>query len=330
MNRSFKHNSTRDSFEKDGYVVLPLLNDSEVQQLLDYHQSLEHDYHTPYGFSVSIDAEHPDFIRNIHEKIIRISQRGLDEHFQNYQTFSGRFLTKSPNRHSVVSPHQDWSFVEEENHCSSIIWIALVDVDIHNGALAVLKGSHTLPTGFRATPLPTFKAPYEHFSDELFSHMDLVPMKAGEAMVMDNRLIHGSPPNLSESERVVAGFEMAHEDAQLVHYNLVQKEGQSFIRKYEIDDSFFFRYSNAKLKAIFEEHKEIDTFRHVTETPLNQQEWSRDEFWEYLGGQDNYPNDEILQGLFDYSFGHVDHPPTLNQPKKEKSLFKKWVSWVNK
>lgn len=333
MHQSFKAKQWADAFQNDGFVVLPLLEKDEVEELIAFYQSMNHNYKTAYGFHVSIDDDKPDFIRHIHQKIISICKPKLDDYFTDIQTFSGRFLIKEPNKHSIVTPHQDWTFVDEKEHSSAIVWLSLVDVNIHNGALGVLKGSQKLPTGFRATPLPIFKAPYEDFAHDLFSYLEIIPMKAGEAMIMDNRLIHGSPPNISQSDRLVVGFEIVRKNVPLIHYHLSKKENRQSILKYEIDSSFFYHYSNAKLKDLHESGKEISGYACTGKWEYQEEKWDKHQFWSKMNEIGDFQENEYLKNLFEYSFGHTDKIPDveipLNQPKSMDVSKKKESSFLN-
>lgn len=336
MYRCFKDETHSHTFREDGFLVVPLLDDSEILELTRFYRSLANGYKTPFGFHVSMDDKDPQFIKTIHEKAMEICLPRLEDWLRNFRAFSGRFLVKDPHRRSIVTPHQDWSFVNETDSCSAIVWIALVDVAIHNGALGVLRGSHLLNTGYRASPLPIFEAPYQGFAHKLFSRLDMIPMKKGEAMIMDNRLVHGSPPNLSNKDRLVMGFEITHSESQLLHYFLAQREGRHCILKYNIDDTFFYNYSNAKLRELYKAHGEIQDYPLLEELEYNQEKWDEELFWGKLGNVERYPKNEKLQQLFDYSYGHTDEIPVTNgmdstlasSHKKGKSFLGRMVSWI--
>jgi len=332
MYRSFKDAKLAQSFTENGYVVLPLLDHDAVIRLISFYRSLHHTYKTEFGFHVSIDDKNPVFIEKIHDRVMEICLPKLEEHLFDFQAFSGRFLIKEPNRHGIVTPHQDWTFVDEKQSCSAIVWIALVDVDLQNGALGVLKGSHRFDTGYRATPLPLFKMPYDEYANELFPYLELVPMQAGEAMIMDNRLIHGSPPNTTKKDRIVAGFEVARKGAALLHYFLSKKAGQHRVLKYQIDKSFFYHYSNAKLKTLYEAGQEIRNYTVTEILDYCVSPWDKTHFYSSISSLGIPGKNPILKALFDYSFEHIDQVPGLNhegtvEPRR-KSILEIIKSWV--
>jgi ectoine hydroxylase-related dioxygenase (phytanoyl-CoA dioxygenase family) len=79
-------------------------------------------------------------------------------------------VVKEKNPVSVVPPHQDWSFTDEDQgFISATVWTALVDTDMNNGAMGVIVGSHKFFNHHRASPAPEFKAPFDGYMFSVFS-----------------------------------------------------------------------------------------------------------------------------------------------------------------
>ena len=60
--------------------------------------------------------------------------------------------------------------------------------------------------------------------------------KTGMSFVMDNRVVHFSPPNTTELDRVAVGCVVGPREAELHHYWVNE---DSELMKYQIDRSFY-------------------------------------------------------------------------------------------
>ncbi|MFC4070451.1 phytanoyl-CoA dioxygenase family protein [Actinoplanes subglobosus] len=130
----------------------------------------------------------------------------------------GFLLTKRPAADFRVPWHQDGvgADMELDPERSVTVWMALTAATAGNGALRVIPGSHRhgyLPTrredphgGQRGRALTT---DVPAGSPEPV----VVPLAAGEAMAMDVRLLHSSPPNTSAQPRIGLNLRYVAPDA---------------------------------------------------------------------------------------------------------------------
>jgi ectoine hydroxylase-related dioxygenase (phytanoyl-CoA dioxygenase family) len=96
-----------------------------------------------------------------------------------------------------------------------------------------VPGSHRWTDGPRAsgcTPLPT-----EAFQADFAPRAVTVPLAAGEALVYDPGLVHGSPPNPTGAARVAVGVALAPEGAPLVH---VHQRAPGAYCAYQVDVAY--------------------------------------------------------------------------------------------
>jgi len=332
MNGIFLQPHLSESFREKGYLLIDLLSQPETEELWNFYHALHHTHKTGYGFHVSLDNHDPEFVRQINNKVLKILNQNLTNFFTGFRLISGRFLVKDENRQGLVTPHQDWSFTNEtEQSFSATIWIPLKDVGIQNGAIGVIEGSHKLYKGIRATPLPIFKVPFEDCAARIFPYLKILDMKAGQALMMDNRLIHGSPPNLNPQPRIAVGAEIIPAEATLYHYYLHPKFQE--IEQYEIDDTFFYRFSNAKLLDLYRNNSGPDGYKAVNRLPYNPKQLT----WEQVNQQIQslFPHvyNPLLQHIFDYSYQHTDkHPFESNHQThsatSSNSILNRVISWL--
>ncbi len=319
-------------FENKGYLIVDLLTQSEVDDLWDFYHSLTHSHKTAYGFHVSLDNKDPNFVKQINDKVLGMINQKMPQYFSGYRLLSGRFLVKDFNKQGLVTPHQDWSFTNEiEQTFSATIWIPLLDVHLQNGALGVIQGSHRIYKGIRATPLPVFKVPFEDCANRIFPYLKVLEMRAGQALIMNNRLIHGSPPNLSAQPRIALGAEIIPANATLYHYYL--RPDTQEVEQYEIDDTFFYQYSNAKLLQLYQNNAYPTALKAVNRLPYHPEQQT----WEQVSAeiQSLYPHayNPKLQQIFDYSYQLSDkhpfeHTGRATSPGPSKSVWGKVKSWI--
>lgn len=236
----FVKDSDFEHFDRFGYVKTPLLNASEIDALRGLYKSTESESGLNLGFYTSIWSDNVAFKARVNEGIQKILNSALAKVFKAYDAVFANFMVKGPGQQSSLQAHQDWSFVEEPEFYSVTVWIPLIDVDKHNGALEVIPGSQRLENYKRARFL---NAPFAAHNDYLIeNYMKSITMKAGEALIVNSRTIHGSPNNLSDETRVAASVVLFPKEAKLKHY--VLDEGtENQISEYHISPDFFTVYS---------------------------------------------------------------------------------------
>jgi ectoine hydroxylase-related dioxygenase (phytanoyl-CoA dioxygenase family) len=272
MKQLFRDARTQADFERDGYTVIDLIDQAQVDELKAFYYGLEHATVPAQGFQVSLDNASPDFVRTVSERLVAAVSGSVDKHFKDHKIFTASFVTKAKAPLGVVPPHQDWTFVDEGEFWSATIWCPLVDVSIDNGALGVIKGSHRLYDHVRPSPSPQFAPPFKDQLSVIFPYLTILDLKAGQAVVFDNRTIHASPPNTSAEVRVAFGIGVTHEEAKIRHYYLLPGREKPLIEGYEVEPGFFQTYNNARLSAMHSsgtKPKDLNSLGIFTLTPRN-------------------------------------------------------------
>lgn len=337
----FKDDSVQAFFDQNGYALLPALGPEEVKTLLDFYNDLELKDEKGFGFHISMDQKDKSLVGTILDKLMEVALPKMSVHFRDSKAFVGSYVIKEPNPTSVVPVHQDWSFVEDERrHSSLTCWVPLVDVDLNNGALGVIKGSHRFFKNFRPSPSPQVPSPLSEHMFSIFPYLELVPMKAGQMLVFDNRTFHGSPPNSSNGKRVAFGIGMTQRDAKLVHYYLDPKaENKDRVFKYAIEENFFRKYENSRLAQMYDNGEVIEGYELEGTIPFTLPKFTADELIDLIkdhGNTFNVPMCEKLAKLFNYNMdgsskdtkaAAPEPEPEVNQPEPVVEE-KPWV-WVD-
>lgn len=270
----FENQSLQNEFETNGYVKLSLLNENEICQLIDIHSN-HNNKSTNTGFHISLDHSDKNLVRKISAKIEEILTPKVLNLLDQGKIFTSSYTVKEIGNKFIVPPHQDWTFVDEAQYSSATLWIPLQDVSEKNGALGVIKGSHNLFNHHRSSPSPHSRSPLTDHIFTLFPFIKIIDMKAGEALIFNNKLIHASPPNISNAPRLAVGIGITQKEASLIHYYKTPKK--ETLEKYEIDREFFYTYNNPKLSDLYEGGISIDGYKKIKTIEKNSPEWSKKE-----------------------------------------------------
>lgn len=311
----FNDSKLQAQFETDGYVKIPLLNENEIHDLKEFYLSLKHEHIGSYGFHVSLDSRDENYIKTIFNKLFTSLKPKLSPLLQNYKAFTASYVIKEAGLQNIVPPHQDWSFVDESEFSSATVWIPLMDVNKNNGALGVIKGSHLLFNTPRNSPSPQSRSLLADHLFTLFPYVEVIEMKAGEALIFNNKLIHASPPNTSDKARIGVGIGITQANAQLLHYYEVPNS--NIIEVYKVNEGFFEKYNNVKLGDLFNKGlKPTELQLHKTilkHTP----EYSKDEVESMIREKTGASfNSELMKELADLYNYNLDGTPKA-QPNKE-------------
>ncbi|GMU01391.1 hypothetical protein KH5H1_55110 [Corallococcus caeni] len=238
MRRVFSDPAHEALFQREGAVVVPLLDASEVQSLHEaYHAHLPSvgmGFHaTMFSRDVALRTRVDIAVRELlAPKVLPLLSR--------YRAVVGNFVMKEHGRRdSEVPVHQDWSFVEEPRLRSLNVWCPLVDTTPANGRLHVFKGSHNFVRVLRG---PFFPNPYVTLAQEIRERfLTELPLRAGDAVIYDHGLVHASPHNVSGQARLAVNLALVPEEADLIHGYLDRSREDRRPEVFRVDDAFYLR-----------------------------------------------------------------------------------------
>jgi hypothetical protein len=249
-----------------GYVVVPFLEPGEVD-------SLRHEYATaatsaeginpPGAYNdtfaeFSVIHSRPDFRRHTLEMTTQVFERHTDHHLLDYRPLFANFVNKPPGT-GVVPAHQNFSVVDESRFRSISVWVALVDCTTDNGAMWMLDGSHARLRGRRGMwSYQTFGEIESALVDELLTPLEV---EAGHAVILDDALVHYSPPNHSTEQRLAIQYVTVPREADSIWFQQVgARDGVIDFWHGDGDERYGERIDRIEIPT---PRLDLETFRHL-------------------------------------------------------------------
>jgi hypothetical protein len=288
----FKDPLQQEHFDKQGYLVVPFIDKSTVNMLSKAFDEL-HPNLPPEGFISGSYSPDFEYKKKASDLIKKTFMPRYEELFQNFTAFGGAFLFKMPSENSDLVLHQDWSIVDEEQSVALNCWVALTDIDENNGALHVLPGSHY-------SKHPVHRAPTLNFfftgnEEVVMDQLEPQYVPAGHAVILNQSLVHYSPPNRSGEIRkaITAGVKTKGAPMQFYFNDPEGEEGS--LKVYDMEEDFLIMFDDFA-KDIFQEPKH-GVYRGQIRYSLPQ--YSRDELEKLVNTMTGRSPKEHSTGFFE-------------------------------
>ncbi len=232
----FKNPDLYKQYLRDGFVVLPLLNGAEITQLLELNKACSEEEKS--GLAPSLRYGEPAKNLAIHYKIKELVHNAVGAHFENYDYMACHYITKHANTGNEFRLHQDWNVVDERKTIAAHIWCPLQDTGSHNGTLFVAKGSHKYFNNYRSGSLGIA---FIDANEAITARYHTFTLKAGEAVVYNQSLFHGSHPNSSDKQRQVVLTSIKPNTQPMMYYHKAgEQNGQPLIEAFELNTHLLF------------------------------------------------------------------------------------------
>lgn len=240
--RTIFHNSDFEKqFNEFGYITQQVLNADDIQRLLQIFKSLNPEIGNQ--FYSTIDSKNLEYRKKVDKLVGEVLADKVTGYFIDYSPLIFNFIVKDPGGNSEVQLHTDDTHVDESKFQSVNIWCPLVDTTKENGALYVLPGSHRLYYPPRGFGLPY---PYNEFHSVVKPRMQLVPLKAGEAVFYNNKLMHCSEPNTTNTSRpAVITAMLPNEAAKIIHFR-TDALPEHKVEVFELSKEFYLNFDRTK------------------------------------------------------------------------------------
>lgn len=236
----FSNAELNKALNRDGYVIVPFFSQEELDGVFQDIQAktakltfngnqndlVEVDYHCTF-----LD-EDTQYRKDVFEAITKLFQPVLAQ-LQDYK-FAQANLFNKPSGKGYVAPHQNLTIVDEDKYTSVSIWCPLQDTDKNNGTLFLLPQSHR--DRFARYRNADINMKYEQeFDFEDGGKLTPINVKAGEALIFNDAMIHGSPENYSSGNRYVFHALGVPQEARVVYC----KKDNDRMKIYGVADDFW-------------------------------------------------------------------------------------------
>jgi hypothetical protein len=142
-----------------------------------------------------------------------------------------------PPRSSEFLLHQNWPALPLDD-MSVTVWGPLLETDVANGTLEFVVGSHKIVPHVEGPNMPGL---FDKIRRQVIEkYLTPVPVKASEAIIFDDSLIHWSACNTSQEPRVAIQILCVPADAQPSFYFYDPAHPERFER-IKVDTEFFLK-----------------------------------------------------------------------------------------
>lgn len=238
-------------FQKDGYVTIPFLSDTEVAELKKGFFDLlpasggnitadDTGMSCPITYDFTFIDKNPQFKQAVYDKITKYFEPHVKKWLADYRPIIANYIRKNTDN-GEVPLHQNWAFVDERKCTSVSIWCPLVDSNLENGTLQIVPGSHKRYGEVRGPMIPW---ELEGIKQDIIGCY-LVPMniKAGQAVVLDDSVVHYSALNKTNDLRLAIQLILVPTEEKSIHYHMDPSQNPEQVHMLEVDTDFYMQFN---------------------------------------------------------------------------------------
>ena len=254
-----KDNEKQFQLAEDGYTIVPFYDINQLSELNQLFENIQPK--SLSGIYPSTFSSDDNYGKLADSEIKSLASSSISNLFHNHKVVVASFIVKYPGNDSYMDVHQDMTLVDESKYSGVNIWCPLQDITFENGILHVLPKSHRiLPTYRSASIRPVY--------DKLIIKRAIaglsipITVKAGEAIIFDQSIIHFSDSNRTNIPRIVtnifitdkkANFQIAyHEPSYGNKVELFEQADDFMINFRQFGENITVRPKIGKSKGMFD------------------------------------------------------------------------------
>lgn len=209
-----------------GYAVIDLLTQNQIDVIkAEYHALFGNLDGAPGRFTTLqyTDSKSKNIVNQFISKQVEASLR---RYFKDFELPISIFYTKKAHTSGDIELHCDSTLLlnhQLEPHYA--VWVPLVDVGENNGTLTVVPGSHKVRGAFFSGTLGGY-----HYNMKDWLHQYEIPLhlRAGQAVIFDNNLLHNSTANKTDADRICFTLRITHTESQYYSFYCEDRESGDF------------------------------------------------------------------------------------------------------
>ena len=221
-------------FNRDGFIVLDFNPVPVIDALLELFGPVAGYYHHSYQATVLLnDLAHRKLM---HEKIRDIAADIFLPYLKSYRSiYYGFSIKNAQSTDNGLQLHQDLTSADPGGRPSLGLWCPLVPVDLHNGCLQVVPGSHinNYPRALFSHYIPQMD------EQELCDHVLTLPMEPGQLLLFNQGLVHASPANQSNAIRPAITSVILPEESPVFFFYRNEETDPVTIDGYIVEEDFY-------------------------------------------------------------------------------------------
>lgn len=218
----------------DGFDVFRLMDEAQLEAIWRLYASVDLD--EEHGFFVSSRDRKGEEATRVSDGIQAILGERIHQLFPSYRIVFGTICSKGRRSSNIVSYHHDPTFTDERRYRGLLMWSPLVDCDRTNGLLKVVPRSQEWTSLIRASQ--SWDATMIDGLAELLDDLAIAePLWAGDALVLDGAVVHGSGPNGADALRPAVVVFLVPSDAPLMIFH--RDDETRAVRGFLVDEAFF-------------------------------------------------------------------------------------------
>jgi len=232
---------TQEVLASKGYTIVANIGLNKIKKLTELYNQYHKVNSKKGGMFYSLYSLDLKYRKTINEQILNVLSPIYNEKFENYKSVINSFIVKYNGEESAFSLHQDSTSLDENLYSPLSVWIPLQDTTIQNGCLCVIPQSQKIFYPYRGISFPT---PFNKIENTLRQYLEPINMEAGDVLLFDNRLVHYSPANKSDSPRIVVMSGLFPKKATLLNCYKDPNIENAPIEIYEQEEDFLLRSTN--------------------------------------------------------------------------------------
>lgn len=227
---------------QEGFCLLEQSNFLNAEFYSEYKSLVESidirvDELQPVGYYLSIMHGDVTLRSQINDLVLKHIDPLVHNAFTSAQVLTSSIIIK-PAHTGQFTTHMNWSCTKRLDHSAFTLWIPLHDTTFENGTLKIFPRTHTF---FNApVPVNVRDQYFASFTEFINRHEQYKPIevKKGNILCFDERIVHGSDINKTESPRVVLQVVITHKPDGT--YFFLENDG--WMEAYAVNREYFIQH----------------------------------------------------------------------------------------
>jgi hypothetical protein len=191
------------------------------------------------------------------------------------------------------------------------------------GSLGFIKGSQHFLNGIIGSPSTHFRNSTQGHEEMLFQYLDFPKVNSGDALMFNNKCVHGANPNQTPNSRVIIGIGITPKESSLYHYFLKPNSPDKFL-KLKVNEDFFMDYMNQDLINTYNDGIVPNSCVIEDEINLEINHYSEEEMLRMIIGKGNTKNNFFIKKAKHETTSENNSETIMDVEQKEASPIPKF------